>query len=70
MAIPPPALVIPPPLQQPIETEEEKLKREGNFLHYYFEDLIFKTIKSLWCGLVLTIVQKRTDLDTFVVLNP
>lgn len=33
MAIPPPALVIPPPLQQaPIESEEEKLKREGMFL--------------------------------------
>lgn len=34
MAIPPPTLVIPPPIQQvPVETEEEKLKREGEFPH-------------------------------------
>lgn len=30
MALPPPALIIPPPIQQvAVETEEEKLKREG-----------------------------------------
>ncbi|XP_037039241.1 zinc finger matrin-type protein CG9776 isoform X1 [Bradysia coprophila] len=29
MAIPPPTLVIPPPIQKPVETEEEKLKREA-----------------------------------------
>lgn len=37
MAIPPPTLVIPPPIQQvPVESEEEKQKREGEFASDYY----------------------------------